>query len=583
MSDLPSELIQRKFVDIIDLKDLDLELEIETDSGWVPLTHFNLTEEYDVWEVILQDGRRLKCADTHIMFDDQMNEIFVKDIVPDFLIMTKQGPSRVLGVQKLDVPKEHMADLTVGSEDHRFYTADGLLHHNTTSVAGFVVWSILFKSAYTVAVMANKMDQSQEILGRIALAYENLPKWMQQGVVTWNKRSIKLENNSVVFASATSSSAIRGKSVNLLICDEFAHMDRNLQTKFYNSTYPVVTSGTRTKVILISTPNGFELFSKFWIDAINKRNSYVPITVDWWDVPGRDEAWKKETIANTSREQFRQEFETHFIGSSDTLISPDVLATLTFENPIRQTEKVSIYEEPIPGHIYFIGVDVARGVGGDFSAFLVIDITQAPYKVVASFRDNNIAPIVYPTVIHYAATIYNNAFILVETNDVGLEIADTLNFELENENVLMTTLSGKNGQVLGEFGAQSRFGFRTTPATKRIGCFALKGLVENQQIILNDFELVSELTNFVSDGKNYSAEEGKHDDMVMCLVMFAWATNQTYFKDLVDADIRKVILDKRRQLLEEDMMPFGIFDNHVDPEPLSQEEVIEKDRASWMI
>lgn len=434
----------------------------------------------------------------------------------------------------------------------------------TQTSASYILWCILFKKAYTVAILANKMDQAQEIMDRIQMSYENLPMWLQNGVVTWNKRRVELENGSKVFASATSSSAIRGKSVNLVYLDEFAHIDRNLQLKFFTSTYPVISSGKKTKVIITSTPNGYEQFAKIWMDAEEGRNEYIAFPVHWSDIPGRDEAWKAQTIANTSEEQFRQEFEVEFIGSSSTLLNPTALANMRYTNPIRKTNNVKIFKEPVKGNKYFIGVDTARGIGGDFSAFSVVDVTKFPYEVVATYRDNGIEPVAYPNFIDYASKIYNHAYILVETNDVGAQIADILNYELENENVLMVTQNGRKGQILGAgFGqTKPRFGVKMSPAVKRIGCFAIKGLIENDQLITNDFEIKNEFMTFVEEGTSYEAEFGKHDDLVMTLVLIGWATTQKYFKDIIESDVRGQILAHNEAQIEADMLPFGVYDAH---------------------
>jgi hypothetical protein len=453
----------------------------------------------------------------------------------------------------------------------------------TTTMAAVILWHVLFNKEYTVAVLANKMDQAQEIMERIQMSYENLPKWLQQGVVTWNKRTIKLENDSKILAGATSSSSIRGKSINMVYLDEFAHIDRNLQVKFFTSTYPVISQGKETKVLITSTPNGFELFAKMWIDAVKKpgepgKNAYVPVSVHWSDIPGRDNAWKEMTINNTSKEQFRQEYECDFIGSADTLIGPDYLAKMHYITPIRKTDSISIFKEPEKGHIYMIAADVARGGGGDFSAFVVVDCTKFPYQVVATYRDNGVTPVVYPNFIHHAAKIYNDAYILVEVNDIGGQIADILNYELEYENMLMVTQTGKKGQTLGGgFGKTARFGVKTTSQVKRIGCFAIKGLVENGQIITHDFEILNEFSTFVFDGTNYGAEFGKHDDLVMCLVLFAWMTTQRYFKDLIDSDVRQRILKENELRIEEDLLPFGIIDDG-----MNEQDIIPIDPYSVM-
>lgn len=433
----------------------------------------------------------------------------------------------------------------------------------TTTVCGIILWSVLFTPNYNVAILANKFQQAREILSRIKLAYENLPKWIQQGIVPggWNKGSIELENGSKVLASATSSSAVRGGSFNLIYLDEFAFVEPNIQEEFFASVYPTISSGTTSKVMITSTPNGMELFYRIWTDAENGRNSYKTVAVNWWDVPGRDQRWKQETINNTSEQQFRQEHMCEFLGSTNTLIDPNKLSAMTYINPLEIHGSLKIYQTPIKDHIYAIVVDTSRGTGDDFSAFIVIDVTKFPFQVVATYKDNRVSHLVYPNFIHNAAVAYNQAFILVETNDNGQQVADNLNYELENENVLKVAQT-KSGQSLSSgFSSQSKFGIKTSKQVKRIGCATLKQLIENDKLITNDFDVLHELTTFISKGTSYEAEFGKNDDLVMCLVLFSWMTTQQYFKDLSDNDIRKqMILDQQDQL-DEEMLPLGLVSN----------------------
>lgn len=400
----------------------------------------------------------------------------------------------------------------------------------TTAVAGFIIWSLLFKPAYAMGVMANIMSKAQGILERVELAYENLPKWMQQGVKVWNKRSILLENDSSVFASATTAAGLRSNSLSCILLDEFAHVARNIQLAFFTSTYPVITSGTETKVIMISTPNGMEMFAKTWADAKEKKNGYTPIQVHWWDTPGRDKAWKEEVIRNTSKDQFRVEYECQIVGSTNTLIDPNVLMTLRAREPIRKTDDIAIFEEPIKGHVYMLVADSARGIGGDYSAFVVVDITKMPYRLVATYRDNTIKPIQYPNYINHAAQIYNEAYVLPETND-GTQIVDLLIDELNCPNVLTTASSGRAGVIL-EGESKPMPGIRTTKGVKRMGCFNLKTLVENQKIVIESQDVISELCSFTSQHNSFEAELGTHDDLVMCLVLFSWASAQAAFKEI---------------------------------------------------
>lgn len=431
----------------------------------------------------------------------------------------------------------------------------------TTAVSGFVVWSLLFKPAYAMGVMANKMSNAQSILERVELAYENLPKWLQQGVLTWNKRSLELENHSSIFAAATTASGLRSNSLSCIILDEFAHVPRNIQLAFFTSTYPVVTSGTSTKVIMISTPNGLEMFAHTWQEAKAKKNAYTPIEIHWSDTPGRDEAWKEETIKNTSKEQFRVEYECQIIGSTNTLIDPNVLTTLTAREPIRKTDDIEIYIEPEARHVYMLIADTARGVMGDYSAFVVVDITQMPYRLAAFYRDNTIKPVQYPNYIAHAAKIYNEAYVLPEVNDIGGQIVDMLIEELECSNVLSTGTSGRAGVVLEGEHKQTP-GIRTSAGVKRIGCFNLKTLVENQKLIVDIESVIHELCSFTAQGNSFAAEIGTHDDLVMCLVLFAWASAQPAFKEIAGTQTAAAsrISKENEDRLEKEKLLFGLVD-----------------------
>lgn len=440
----------------------------------------------------------------------------------------------------------------------------------TQSVAAFFLHSILFQSNWTAGVLANKMEQAVEILARIQMSYENLPKWIQQGVIGWNVRSIHLENGSGISAFATSSTAIRGRSLNCVYLDEFAHIDGSLQRKFYTSTYPVISSGKMTKIIITSTPNGMEMFFKLWQDAIKKANDFTPISVGWWDIPGRNEAWKLETIANTSKEQFNQEYNCAFLGSSDTLIDPDVLAKLAFIKPIRimseSSPLIKVFKEAEDKRLYSVIVDTARGVSGDYSAILVIDITKAPYEVVATYHDNTIRPESFCPIIDHVAKVYNDAFVLIENNDLGEQVSNTLFADYETDNLLYTSKAGtgKKTQILGGAGTNPVPGVVTTKPVKRRGCFAMKGLVENQQVILNSEDLVNELYTFIKDVKgSHSAQAGNHDDLTMCLVLFSWMTTEDHFKSLMAAggEAWNNIKNRMKKQVDEMGLVFGEIDD----------------------
>ena len=451
----------------------------------------------------------------------------------------------------------------------------------STVVTAYILHYILFNQSVNVAILANKLSTARELLSRLKLAYEYLPKWLQQGVLEWNKGSIQLENGSKVLASATSSSAVRGGSFNMIFLDEFAYVPQNVAEEFFSSVYPTISSGQETKVFIVSTPHGMNLYYKLWTDAANGRNSYIPIDVHWTDVPGRDEKWKDETIANTSEEQFRTEFECDFVGSVHTLISPSKLKTLAYVDPVfKNGEGFKVYAKPEEKHGYVMTVDVSRGTGNDYSAFSIIDITTTPYKLVATFRNNTMSPLVFPNAIHVAAKQYNNAHVLVEINDMGGQVADVLHAELEYENILSATMRGRKGQVLdGGFGSgQSQFGVRTTEVVKRTGCSILKSLVESEKMIIQDFDMIKELFSFVAKKNSFEAEIGYNDDLVMTLVLFGWLSTQPYFKDLSSLDIRKDIYQDTISKLEEEMTPFGFMDDGRE-EPVPEKPL--EDGSAW--
>ena len=415
-------------------------------------------------------------------------------------------------------------------------------------------------------------------MSKIQFAYEYLPKWLQQGIVVWNKGNIELENSSKVVAAATSSSAIRGGSYNLIFLDEFAFVGNNLAEEFFSSVYPTISSGQTSKVIIVSTPNGMNHFYKMWIDAEEKNSQYVPIEVHWSEVPGRNEKWKKETIANTSQEQFRQEFECEFLGSAGTLIHPTKLRVLAHVTPVKKWQDVEIYEEPKQDAIYTMSVDVSRGVGLDYSAFIVVDISQMPYKLVAKYRSKDISPLLYPTIIYNVAKYYNEAYVLVEINDIGQQVADILHQDLEYENMLATSVKGRAGQqISGGFSGSSSMGIRTTKQVKRIGCSNLKDLIEQDKFIIQDYETIVELSTFISRGGSYESEEGSHDDLVMCCVLFSWLAKQTYFRDITNTDIRQKIYDEKLRMLDDEALPFAIIDDGQPEEGVvhSQEDIEE--------
>jgi len=568
----------------------------------------------------------------------------------------------------------------------------------STTTVSYLLHYALFNPNSNIAILANKSSTARDILGRVQLAYENLPKWMQQGVINWNKGNIELENKSVIVAAATSSSAIRGGSYNIIFLDEFAFVPANIAEQFFSAVYPTISAGTQTKMIIVSTPYGMNQFYKLWTDAENKRNDYVPIEVHWSEVPGRDEAWKDATIRNTSPEQFQQEFECvdgntivetedgkikiedlykkllkkrvgqmfrtntdnikilstsgfsnfngiqkvkrnlyqhiifddkseiktsinhpfgkdkilarnvkvgdylsskkvlynelvnekiflydpinvekenlyitngvvshncEFLGSVNTLINPSKIKTLAYMNPIQSNAGLDVYEDPIKGNTYVCTVDVARGVSKDYSAFLILDVTQMPFRIVAKFRNNEIRPLLFPHTIDQVCKAFNHAHVLVETNDLGQQIAEALQFELEYDNLLMTTQRGRAGQILGAgfSGRGSGFGVKMTKQIKKIGCANIKTLIESDKVLIQDFNIIEEMSTFIRKGQSWQADDGANDDLMMCLVIFGWLSNQPFFKEMTDTNARQMLYDEQQHLIEQDMAPFGFVDD----------------------
>jgi hypothetical protein len=441
----------------------------------------------------------------------------------------------------------------------------------STIIVSYLLHYVLFNDNVNVAILANKSSTARDLLGRLQLAYEHLPKWMQQGVLNWNKGSLELENGSRIVAASTSSSAVRGSTFNIIFLDEFAYVPNNIAEEFFSSVYPTISSGKSSKVMIVSTPHGMNMFYKMWMDAVNKKSTFVPVEVHWSEVPGRDEAWKEQTIKNTSESQFQTEFECEFLGSVDTLINAQKLKTMAVIDPKRSPGGLDVYELPIKDHTYVITVDVARGVQNDYSAFVVIDSTKAPYKIVAKYRNNDIKPIVFPNILKKVADHYNKAYVLIEINDLGQQVADAMQFELEYDNMMMVTQRGRAGQVLGGgfSGRGNQLGVRMTKGTKKIGTSNLKSLIEADKLIINDFDIIAELSTFISKGKSFEAETGAHDDLVMCLVIFSWVANQRYFKELTNVDVRGQMFTDQKNAIEADMAPFGFIDNGLDdPEGL---------------
>ena len=419
------------------------------------------------------------------------------------------------------------------------------------SACAYLLWYALFNPEKTVAILANKGQTAGEMLSRITLMLENIPFFIQPGSKAVNKRSLEFSNNSRIIASATSGNSIRGMSVNLLYLDEFAFVER--ASEFYTSTYPVVSAGKDTKVIVTSTANGIgNQFHKIWEGAVQGINEFSSFRVDWWDVPGRDEEWKQQTIANTSQLQFDQEFGNTFFGTGDTLVNADTLLGLRAKPPVRTMEGglLKIYEEPIKDHDYVMTVDVSKGRGQDYSTFTLIDISSRPFKQVAVYRNNTISPLLFPNIIYKFAKPYNEAYVVVESNDQGSVVCNGLYHDLEYENVHVESSVKANA-----------IGIEINRKTKRLGCSAIKDILEEKRLTINDEQTILEISTFEAKGQSYEASEGNHDDLMMNLVLFGYFVSTQYFSDMTDINLKQMMFEQKMQEIENDVVPFGFIDD----------------------
>jgi|TARA_R110002111_G_scaffold60180_4_gene100745 hypothetical protein len=453
---------------------------------------------------------------------------------------------------------------------------EGRQQGKTVTAAACILHYSIFNADKTIAIMANKTAAAREVLSRYQTMYENLPVWMQQGVKTWNKGDVDLENGSRVFTSATTSSGIRGKSVNWLYIDEAAIIPNNVADDFFASVYPTISAGETTKILLTSTPLGYNHFWKFWNESEKGTNGFKNMFIPYTEIPGRDADWAQEQLDMLGEVKFNQEVLCDFLGSSNTLINGKSLAVMSSVDPIYQKDGLDLYEEPKNHKYYVITADTSRGVGGDYSAFVLIDITQMPFRVVGKYRDNKVSPLLYPDFIQKVAKDYNDAYVLIETNDIGQQVVDILHQELEYENIFSCVQEKSKQYVSPGFGKQSTLGVRTSKAVKRQGCLALKSLIEEQKFLLFDADCISELSTFVEKAGSFSADEGYHDDLAMCMVLFSWLTTNTFFKDLTNVDIRDNLYNSQMRMIENDLTPFGLVVNGL------EEEGVVLDGDYWM-
>lgn len=495
----------------------------------------------------------LKCKDDPIYFIENFCKIITLD--------KGLQPFKLYDCQKKKV------EIIVN--ERKVILMEGRQQGKTVTAAACILHYTIFNADKTVAIMANKTASAREVLARYQTMYENLPIWMQQGVKTWNKGDVELENNCRVFTAATTTSGIRGKSVNWLYIDEAAIIPNNVADEFFASVYPTISAGETTKILLTSTPLGYNHFWKFWNEAEKGTNGFVSHFIPYTEIPGRDEAWAEQQLKLLGELKFTQEVLCDFLGSSNTLINGRTIATLSSKDPLYDNPEgnsVDIYEDPQEGHYYCITVDTARGIGGDYSAFVVFDITEMPYRVVAKYRNNKIAPMLYPNVIAKVGEDYNNAFVLVETNDIGGQVVEILHEEIEYDNIFSTVTEKSRQYVSPGFGKSTRLGVNTSKQVKRQGCFNFKSLMEEHKLLVFDADIISEISTFVEKGNTYQADEGYNDDCVMCMVLFGWLSTMPFFKELVDVNTREGLYKQEMQSITQNLTPFVMRKSNEEPD-----------------
>jgi hypothetical protein len=482
------------------------------------------------------------------------------------------------GLQPFKLYECQKTKVNVIHNNRKVILMEGRQQGKTTTSAAYILWYTLFQESKTVAILANKASAAREVLYRYQIMYENLPVWLQQGVTTWNKGDIALENGSIVFTAATSASGIRGKSVNLLYVDEAAIIPNNIAEQFFTSVYPTISAGETTKILLSSTPLGYNHFWKFWNEAEQNLNGFVNMFIPYWEIPGRTKEWAEEQRRLLGEVKFNQEVLCKFLGSSLTLVAADTIAQMSPIPTIYSKDGLDIYEVAQKDHTYVIVADTAKGVGGDYSAFQIIDATQIPYKMVGKYRDNKISPLLYPSIIYKVAKDFNEAYILVEIN-TSEQVAEILYGDYEYENIISVTKTTLGQVVNGGFGGgKTQLGVITDKKVKRIGCFTFKSMVEEKKLLIHDADTISEISTFIQKKNSYMADEGYHDDLVMPLVLFSWLTTNSYFKDLTNVNLRKELYESRIKMIEEEVTPFGFINNGDDE---NDQKIVDSTGQVW--
>ena len=504
---------------------------------------------------IYKSNLNLKAAGVQIQFTPEQVKEYIK--CADDPIYFIENYAKIVSLDKGIVPFKlypYQRRIVVSFHENRKIIAKiGRQLGKSAVIAAYFAWYVLFNDNKTAVILGNKQSTAVEIFGRVQFVIENLPQWLQQGVMEWNKKSLLLENGSRCMAAATSASAVRGFSVNMLLIDEFAFLGTALANEFIASVFPTISSSKTSKIAIISTPNGLNHYYKLWIDAESNTNGFIPINGHWTEHPDRDQAWADEQRSQLGEVRYNQEVEAQFLGSSYTLIDGVKLGNLVFDHPIYQNNNLELFEKPKENHSYVITVDVSRGKHQDYSAFAIFDITSMPYKVVGTFKDNSISTLEYPHLIYNTAMEYNKAFVLIEVNDLGEEVSNIIHYEYEYENLYFT-----NGDKLTQ--AKGYPGVRTTKKVKGLGCSVLKELIEKDQLIVTSYRIIEELGLFVLSKKSYASEDPLvNDDLCTCLWLFAWLSKQSIFQELTDNDLRKKLTEANQRKIDESMTPFGFY------------------------
>lgn len=514
---------------------------------------------------VYNKNNNLKAAGVQINFTpDQVQEYIKCANDPIYFIETY---AKIVSLDRGIVPFKmypYQKRLIISFHENRKVIAKiGRQLGKSSIISAYFAWYLLFNDNKTAVILGNKQATAVEIFGRTQFVIENLPKWLQQGVVEWNKKSLVLENGSRCIAAATSPSAVRGFSVNLLLIDEFGFLGTQLANEFIASVFPTISSSQTSKIAIVSTPNGLNHYHKLWVDAEKGINGFIPVVGHWTEHPDRDQKWADEQRNQLGDVRYNQEVEAQFLGSSYTLIDGAKIGTLVFEHPIYEKNNLELFEKPQEGHSYAVIVDTSRGRHLDFSAFTIIDITTMPYRVVGTYKDNTISTLEYPHLIYNAAMQYNKAFVLIEINDLGEEVANTLWQDYEYENLYFT-----DGNKISL--ARGYPGVRTTKKVKGIGCSTLKELIEKDQLIVTSHRIIEELGLFVLHKKSYASEDTTvNDDLCTCLWLFAWLSQQAIFQELTNNDLRKKLTDNNQRMIDEAMTPFGYYYDGV---PIAQED-----------